>query len=60
MSSGAEVPNETTVTPIKNEGTRKMLAKETAPLTNKSPPIISKANPKIKKNILDVITYHCF
>ena len=37
-----------------------LLANETAPLTNKSPPIISKTNPNSKKIILYVITYHFY
>ena len=46
-----EVPNETTVTPIKKEETPNFSAKETADRTRRSPPKIRNTKPNISKPI---------
>ena len=70
-SSGAEVPNATTVRPIRMEGMPNLSARATAPLTNKSPQksritkplmidryIIGASSPQLYENRSDCI-YVC-
>jgi hypothetical protein len=47
ISSGADVPNATTVRPITNEDIPSRLARADAPSTNQLPPIYRKTIPRI-------------
>lgn len=53
-SSGADVPMATIVRPIAISETLNLLAREEAPLTNRSAPFISKTKPTVTSNRLSV------
>ena len=55
-SSGALVPKATMVSPIIREGILRRLAIEEAPSTNKSAPLTSNKNPRIRKNTDAIIS----
>src|SRR6056297_1486841 len=54
-NSGALVPNATTVRPMNNGETPKLVAKPEAPSTSQSAPFTSKAIPRIRKTNCNVI-----
>ncbi len=60
-SSGAEVPNATTVNPIASSETLKRFASAEAPATNQSAPFISSINPAtINSNCMSMVFLCCY